>query len=212
MTAYQGIAPVVAKYESAERQAGLRVFINGGSGGTGVFQIQVAKAMGCYVVTSCSTANVALCKSLGADEVIDYRQGSVSEALKTMVRGHDDKLFDFVVDNVDLPWTLYKAADVYLKPSGTYVLIGGDVSLKGIKELMYFTLRPVFLGGGQRTWTFMGMKTSRGDSEKILAWMAEGKIVVPIDQTFQFEDVPEAYRKLKTGRTKGKIVVRVIED
>jgi NADPH:quinone reductase-like Zn-dependent oxidoreductase len=60
---------------------GDRIFINGGSGGCGVFGIQFAKAAGCYVVTSCSTPNTELCRSLGADEVVDYKKTSVLEAL-----------------------------------------------------------------------------------------------------------------------------------
>ncbi len=66
LTAYQSIIPKI------KGAAGKRVFINGGSGGTGTFGIQIAKAAGCHVTTSCSGANVGLCESLGADTVIDY--------------------------------------------------------------------------------------------------------------------------------------------
>jgi len=69
LTAYQSIVPKVKE--------GDRIFINGGSGGTGVFGIQFAKAVGCHVTTTCSTPNVEFCKSLGADEVVDYKRGSV---------------------------------------------------------------------------------------------------------------------------------------
>ena len=78
LTAHQSIVPYV--------KDGSNVFINGGSGGTGIFGIQVAKAKGCYVTTSCSTPNVDLCKSLGADEVIDYKKQSVLDALKASGR------------------------------------------------------------------------------------------------------------------------------
>lgn len=69
ITAYLSIASFV--------KAGDRVFINGGSGGVGVFTIQIAKILGCYVVTSCSSKNIALCKSLGADEVVPYDKQDV---------------------------------------------------------------------------------------------------------------------------------------
>jgi NADPH:quinone reductase-like Zn-dependent oxidoreductase len=72
VSAYQSIVPFIKE--------GSNVFINGGSGGTGTFGIQIAKAMGCHVTTSCSTPNVQLCKELGADEVIDYKKGSVLQA------------------------------------------------------------------------------------------------------------------------------------
>lgn len=189
-----------------------RVFINGGSGGTGTFQIQVAKAMGYYVVTSCSTPNVELCKELGADEVIDYRLGPAGEKLVQMVRRDKDLAFDLAVDNVDRPWRLYKAADEYLRPEGTYLQVGGDISLQSIKEWMYIRLWPTLLGGAKRKWTFLLMKSCREDFERVLGWMAEGKVEIPIDDEFSFEQVPSAYVKLKGGRTKGKIVVRVCED
>lgn len=189
-----------------------RVFVNGGSGGTGTFQIQIAKAMGWYVVTSCSTPNVELCKKLGADEVLDYRKGPVEIALTQMVQRDRTLAFDLVVDNVDLPWRLYKAADEYLKPDGTYVQVGGDISLKSVGELIWINALPAMFGGGKRRWTFMAMKRSREDAERVLAWMAQGKVRAPIDEEFSFDRVPGAYEKLKAGRTKGKIIVRVADD
>lgn len=74
LTAYQSIVPYVKK--------GDKIFVNGGSGGTGIFSLQIAKAVGCYIVTTCSTPNVELCKKLGADEVIDYRKQGVYDALE----------------------------------------------------------------------------------------------------------------------------------
>jgi NADPH:quinone reductase-like Zn-dependent oxidoreductase len=77
LTAWQTLAPFVVKgkpaggYEGAA--AGSKVFINGGSGGVGTFQIQLAKLLGCHVTVSCSGANAEFCRKLGADEVIDYR-------------------------------------------------------------------------------------------------------------------------------------------
>lgn len=74
LTAYQCIVPFA--------KAGEKIFINGGSGGTGTFGIQCAKAIGCHVTTSCSTANVQLCKDLGADEVIDYKTSDLTKELE----------------------------------------------------------------------------------------------------------------------------------
>ncbi|KAM6522874.1 hypothetical protein FALCPG4_012489 [Fusarium falciforme] len=211
VTACQAIAPFVSKYDSlkSEVKEPFKIFINGGSGGTGTFQIQIAKALGCFVVTSCSTPNVNLCRSLGADEVIDYRLGPVDGALQEMVQNGRSSLFDLVVDNVDLPWHLYKAATRYLKPEGTYVQIGGDVSWQGIKELLYIKLLPTSLGGGSRQWEFLAMKTSREDAGRVLGWMQEGKIRIPVEVEFGFHEVPDAYKSLKAGRTRGKIIVHV---
>ncbi|KAK5001421.1 hypothetical protein LTR28_012666, partial [Elasticomyces elasticus] len=86
LTAYQSIVPKVKK--------GDKVFINSGSGGTGVFGIQIAKALGCHVTTTCSTANVELCRSLGADDILDYKNKTIVKALKA-----SKHKFDYVVDN-----------------------------------------------------------------------------------------------------------------
>lgn len=81
LTAYQCLAPYVKE--------GGKVFINGGSGGTGTFGIQIAKALGCQVTTTCSGPNVELCKSLGADAVIDYRSEDPVAALKRAGKQYD---------------------------------------------------------------------------------------------------------------------------
>lgn len=209
VTAYQALAPYL-KLGDDQKQP--RVFINGGSGGTGTFQIQVAKALGCYVATSCSTPNVELCKSLGADEVIDYRQKPVEEALPQMVQQKKTEPFDLFVDNVHAPWRRYRVAHQYLTPEGRYVQIGADMTWSGVRELICIMFTPSFLGGGKRPWTFKAVKTSRADAERVLGWMAEGKMKIPIDSEFSFESVPEAYKKLKEGRARGKMIVHVAEE
>ena len=94
-TAWQCIVPNVGSGQGREGEGkGLRVFINGGSGGTGIFGVQIAKALGCFVVTTCSTGNVELCKGLGADVSVDYRTQDVLRELRGLGG------FDLVVDNV----------------------------------------------------------------------------------------------------------------
>ena len=105
LTAYQCIAGNV--------KAGDKVFINGGSGGTGVYAIQIAKALGCSVTTTCSTDNVSFVKELGADEVVDYKQTDVVKALKAK-----GEVFSLAVDNIGSPATLYKESHQFLKPEG----------------------------------------------------------------------------------------------
>lgn len=137
LTAYQSIVPYV--------KDGSNVFINGGSGGTGTFGIQIAKAKGCYVATSCSTANVDLCKSLGADEVIDYKKSDVASALISSGRK-----FDHVVDNVGHDLDLYWKAHEYTNPGAAYVLVGATISFAFLKEITTAKTLPGFLGGGKR--------------------------------------------------------------
>ncbi|KAH6642350.1 NADPH:quinone reductase-like protein [Boeremia exigua] len=181
------------------------VFINGGSGGTGTFAVQIAKAFGCEVVTTCSGANVQLCKDLGADEVIDYRTQSVTA---TLVKS--GKQFDFVLDNVGEPAELYWKAPCFTKSRTKYVQIGSQVSLGFIYDLAFRFAVPESLGGGQRPFSFAFASTNFKDYQSLADLVVGGKVKPVMDDVFQFEKVQEAYKKLRTGRAKGKIVVRVI--
>lgn len=197
-TAYQSIEPYV--------KVGSRVFINGGSGGTGVFGIQIAKALGCHVTTSCSTANVDLCKSLGADEVLDYKKASVLEQLKKQ------QPFDHVIDNVFSDHNQYWKAHEYTNHSATYVLVGATPSLGFILFMVRASILPGFLGGGKRKLVGMFAKCRYEEMERIVNWMAESKVKPVIDSKYTFEQGAEAMRKMKSGRAKGKIVVEVAPE
>jgi NADPH:quinone reductase-like Zn-dependent oxidoreductase len=199
LTAYQAIVPKVKK--------GDRIFINGGSGGTGVFGIQIAKAVGCYVTTSCSTANVGLCKELGADEVIDYKKTSIVEALIA-----SPEKFDHVVDNVGADTQLYWRCHEYTKPEAVFVQVARSRWLKNVTDAFKIQLLPGFLGGGKRKQEGFLAKPNARDLEQIGTWMKEGKVKAVIDQRFPFEEAPKAFEKLKTGRAKGKIVVDVAPE
>ncbi|KAI1105543.1 reticulon-4-interacting protein 1, mitochondrial precursor [Jackrogersella minutella] len=195
LTAFQCIVPNAKK--------GDRVFINGGSGGTGTFGIQIAKALSCHVTTSCSGKNVELCRSLGADEVIDYTKNNVSEILKTK-----GQVYQLVVDNVGAPADLYKAADHFLLPNGKFVQVGIQMSPGSIASTASRQLLPSFLGGGKRSWEYLLTKNNHEHLDQLGTWMKEGKVKAVIDETFQYNDVPKAFAKLKLGHARGKIVVR----
>jgi len=198
LTAYQTIVPYV--------QPGSRVFINGGSGGTGIFSLQIAKVMGCHVTTSCSTANVDLCKSLGANEVIDYKKGSLLDTLKS------GKPFDHVVDNVGSDHDLFWRAHEYSTPSAKYIWVAASPALSYLTFSLKARFWPTFLGGAKRPFQSMFTDTRMDQLEQIGKWAREGKVKVIIDERFAFEKAPDAFRKLKTSRAKGKIVIDVASD
>lgn len=196
MTAYQSIVPRVKKGDS--------IFINGGSGGVGAFGIQFAKIAGCHVTTSCSTRNIEFCKSLGADEVVDYTKGNVATALK-----EGGRMFDHVVDNVgtnqELVWRCYE----FMNPGAVYIKVAGDASLTSLFNSFKNQYWPASLGGMQRNLEGFWPKPDLDDLSQICEWVKEGRVKTVIDQRFSFEDVPKAFEKLKTGRARGKIVVDV---
>ena len=196
LTAYQTIAPFVKSGDS--------VFINGGSGGLGTYGIQIAKALGCSVTTACSGGNADLCKSIGADEVIDYRTQNVVDMLK---RG--GKQYDLIVDNVFHDAQIYWSSYEYLKPKGRFVTIIGGLSLGFLKDMFQIMLLPVFLGGGKRPFQIVGRSSNAQHYEQIAAWINDGLIKPVIEKTYGIEDVSKAFERLKSGRTRGKLVVRI---
>ena len=199
LTAYQSLAPYVKN--------GDRVFINGGSGGVGIFSIQIAKILGCHVVVSCSGANAQLCKDLGADEIIDYRTSDISQTLKT--RG---QVFDLLVDNVSRPYDLYKASDYLLRGKAPFVQVAAaDDSLRGVWSMVLRWLLSRFLGGGNHPWHLLMVKNNVDELTQIGQWVREGKMKVILDSVFALEDAPRAIERLRTHRARGKIVVNVTE-
>lgn len=199
LTAYQSIVPRVKK--------GDKVFINGGSGGTGVFGIQFAKAMGCHVTTTCSTTNVELCKSLGADVVVDYKLESVIGALKAS--GHK---FDHAVDNVGTSKELLWHCHEFMQSGAVYVLVGGEPSLENLADILKRKVWPGFLGGTKGKVVGFWPQQKSEDLQQIGEWMDTGKVKPVVDQKFLFEQAPQAFEKLKTGRAKGKIVIDVASE
>ncbi|QIW94494.1 hypothetical protein AMS68_000012 [Peltaster fructicola] len=197
LTAYQSLVPFV--------KAGDKVLINGGSGGVGTFAIQIAKILGCTVTAVCSGANVELCKSLGADEVLDYKSKPLVEQLKLPGRAQ----FDYLLDCIFPDTALYFQAHHYLKKGGKFATIAGSPTWKFVKEMCAVGFKPSFLGGGQRAFKVVMSSANAEECDKISEWFVQGKLKAVVEQEFELDEAAEAYRKLKTGRTRGKIVVKV---
>lgn len=203
LTAYQAIVPKI------KGNSGERVFINGGSGGVGTYAIQIAKAIGCYVVTTCSTSNVELCRSLGADEVIDYKQKDVISELKKM----DE--FDLVVDNVGFPADLYWQTPSFTKSGAPYVQVGAPAITPGfLLGNLFKQIWPGWLGGGKRPWEFMGVASRPEDFAQLSKWMSEGKIRSIVDEVYDMEDKGpvRGYERVRSGRARGKVLVKIAEE
>lgn len=197
LTAYQSIAPYV--------RPGDEVFLNGGSGGTGTFGIQIAKALGCIVTTTCSGPNVELCKRLGADEVINYRDENVVEFLKGKGK---KKRFRLVVDNVFENAALYWESRHFLASDGVFVTPGGTRVVQ-LRDLVLGSVWPGFLGGGRARFVFLRCEADARHLAILDGWMAEGKVKAVVEEEYGMEGAGEAFERLKSGRVRGKLVVRV---
>ncbi|KID83685.1 Alcohol dehydrogenase superfamily, zinc-type [Metarhizium guizhouense ARSEF 977] len=198
LTAYQSIKPYV--------RPGDKVFINGGSGGVGTFGIQIAKLLGCHVTVSCSPAKAALCRSLGADDVIDYTAADVVAEL--VARG---RVFSLIADNVgcDPPGLYARAAGRVLLPEGVFVIVAAGRHIGHAAAAVATLLRPSFLGGGTNKVVLYMASNNRDDWAALAQWVNEGKLTAVIDKTFAFDDAREAFEHLQTGSARGKVVVHV---
>lgn len=196
VTTLQALRPYV--------KAGDKVFINGGSGGTGVMAIQIAKEMGCHVTVSCSSANVELCKSLGADEVLDYKEADILEQLH-----RQETRFEVIIDNIGTPSNLYRASQRFLQPSGTFVQVGLGMDLKALRQFLANILLPSFLWGGKAKYVFAVTKPNSADFSQLASWLEKGTVRAVIDSVYEFKHAPEAFARSKTGRARGKVVVSI---
>ncbi|OAG02552.1 putative zinc alcohol dehydrogenase [Paraphaeosphaeria sporulosa] len=191
--------------ELAKIKEGDSVFINGGSGGVGSFTVQIAKLLGAgHVTVTCGPANVERMKALGADEVINYREVDVVDVLKAGAKD-SGRFYDAVIENVGAVDSLYEECHHFLNSWGCFVQVAGTNVLFTAKRLIL----PGFLGGGKRKYRTYLASNVPEELQRIAAWVDEGKLKVEIDEEFAFEDAKEAFAKLRGGRARGKIVVRV---
>jgi NADPH:quinone reductase-like Zn-dependent oxidoreductase len=135
--------------------------------------------------------------------VIDYRSTDVPSHLSS-----NPQKFSFILDNVGTP-SLYWKSPSFTKSGTKYVQIGSEVSLPFVYDIAFRFMVPTWLGGGQRPFAFGLASTNFNDFMQLGRMVEEGKVKPVVDEVFVFEDAKQAYEKLKIGRTKGKIVVRL---
>ena len=180
LTAWQSL------YEGANIQAGERVLIHAGAGGVGTFAIQLAKLRGAHVITTTSTKNVELVKTLGADEVIDYTQQDFS-TLRDI-----DVVFDTMGGEIlDKSWQT-------LKRGGRLVSI---ISQPSEEAAALVGATPLFCF----------VQPSATQLQALAELIDAGKIQIIIDSVYALKDIAAAHAKSESGRTRGKIVIQVSE-
>lgn len=174
----------------AKLQHGQKILINGASGAVGVYTVQLAKYYGAHVTGVCSTANMALVTSLGADQVIDYTQTDFTKAEQSY-----DVIFDAVGKS---SFAQCKAA---LTPTGMYL---STVPSLTILLQMLWTAK---IGSKKAKFVASGLMQNKDNLNFITQLIEAGVLKAVIDRRYPLTQVSEAHRYVETGRKKGNVVI-----
>ena len=186
ITALQGLR------DTGQIQPGQKVLINGASGGVGTFAVQIAKSFGAEVTAVCSTRNLEMARSIGADHVIDYTKENF-----TRTGQQYDLIF---AANGYHSLAAYKRA---LTPRGIYVMAGGTMAQIFQAMLMGSWLSET---GGKKMGAVMA-KRNQKDLAILKELVEAGKVVPVIDRRYPFSEAAEALRYLGQGHARGKVVI-----
>ncbi len=184
--------------DNGQIQPGQKVLIHGASGGVGTFAVQIAKSFGAEVTAICSTRNMDIARSIGADQVIDYTKEDFTK---------NGQPYDLIVAaNGSRPILDYRRA---LSPNGSYVALGGSIA----QVLQAMLLGPLISKLGSRKMSFMGISKI---NQRDLAFMGEllesGKVVPVIDKSYLLSETAKAIRYLVKEHAKGKVVITMVGD
>jgi NADPH:quinone reductase-like Zn-dependent oxidoreductase len=191
VTALQGLR------DKGRVQPGQKVLINGASGGVGTFAVQIAKSFGAEVTGVCSTRNVAMVRSIGADHVVDYTKEDFTEGAQR---------YDLILDNVGNRSLLENRR--VLKPKGKYIMVGGPSGrwIDPLPRALDAFLLSRFVS---QDMTMFLAELNKEDLTILRDLMQAGKVTPVIDRRYRLSEVPEAIRYLEAGHARGKVVVTV---
>ena len=190
-----GITALQALRDNGKIEPGQNVLINGASGGVGTFAVQIAKSFGAEVTGVCSTRNVEMVRSIGADHVIDYTQEDYTET---------EQHFDLIIDMVG-NHSLLENRQV-LNPEGILVIVGGGKGNWLGPMMNPITAKILSPFVGQEFGMILAQL--RKDDLTILAdLMRAGKMTPVIDRRYRLSEVPEAIRYSEEGHARGKIII-----
>lgn len=188
-TALQGLR------DKGQIQPEHKVLIDGASGGVGTLAVQIAKAFEAEVTAVCSTRNMDMARSIGADHVVDYTQEDFTK---------NGRLYDLILAvNGQHPILDYRRA---LSPNGICVVAGGSL----VQVFQAILLGPLVSRIGTKKIGFMGIATTpKKDLVVIKELLEAGKVVSVIDRSYPLSDVPKALRYLVEEHAQGKVVIEI---
>jgi NADPH:quinone reductase-like Zn-dependent oxidoreductase len=194
ITALQGLR------DKGRIRPGQKILINGASGGVGTFAVQIAKSFGAEVTGVCSTRNVDLVRSIGADHVIDYTQENFTER---------EERYDLILDNVG-NHGLLKLRRV-LEPNGIVAIIGGPKGdwIGPLSGLLQAAILSPFV---DEELSMLLADMNQDDLNALGDLVRAGKVTPVIDRRYTLSEVPAAIEYLEKGHARGKVVINVAEE
>jgi len=193
-----GCTALQALRDRGNVQPGQKVAVIGAAGGVGTYAVQIAKALGAEVTGVCSSTKADLVRSIGADHVVDYTTEDFADGTRR---------FDLIVETAGkLPFHRLRRC---LNPGGTLVMVGGDEGgplIDGIGRLLSARLLTPFVG---RKLVGFLVQIRTEDLEYLLELVAAGKVTPVMGTKFPLAEAPQAVRRLKTERSRGKAVIVV---
>ena len=193
-----GFVALQALRDHGHVTAGQKVLINGASGGIGTFAVQIAKSLGAEVTGVCSTRNVEMVRSIGADHVIDYTKDDFTQ---------NGEQYDFILDNVaNRSLTELRRA---LTPTGTLIPNGGGFDHRWMASGGRLVRAVVlFKFGGQTLGNFL-MSANQADLLTLKAMIEAGTVVPVIDRTYPLSETAKALDLVGQGHARGKVAITV---
>ena len=182
--------------DKGQIQPGQKVLINGAAGGVGTFAVQIAKSFGADVTGVCSTRNVDMVRSIGADRVIDYTREDFTKS---------GQRYDLIFDSVGNHSLL--ACRRVLNPKGIYIAVGGPSGRWMIGPLARGITAPVLSRFVSQKLAMVLARPNKEDLTIMHELMETGKVTSVIDKRYRLSEVPEAIRYLEEGHARGKVVI-----
>jgi NADPH:quinone reductase-like Zn-dependent oxidoreductase len=194
-----GITALQGLRDHAQVRPGQKILVECASGGVGTFAVQIAKSLGAEVTAVCSTRNVEIARSLGADRVIDRTREDFTRA---------SERYDAVLGVQSThSWSAYRRV---LKPEGIFVLVGAPRKSGAFGPLAH--VARMFMATRLRRspkFKFFVAKLTGADMNVMRELLESGKVKTVVDRTYPLSDTPDAFRYLGDGHAQGKIVVTV---
>ncbi|QRW00480.1 Zinc-binding dehydrogenase [Ceratobasidium sp. AG-Ba] len=210
--ALAGVTAHQALFKILRIESGQHILIAGGSSSVGSYAIQIAKAHGCTVTSTCSASNIELVKGLGADEVIDY---TIHTPHEYFASHPPTPKFHGILDCIGNTPQLFLRSPAYLAPNAKFASVGVDFSnLAGLPGALWAivqtSLWPRWLGGVPRDHhTIMHTSDKKTDLDALAELINQGQLKPLVDSVYSFDDVLAAYDRILTHRAKGKVVVTI---